>query len=364
MLVVAKKTWAGVHGGSRRSDQIMELLEKTGIPQYEAHPCKAGWAERLEELMLFPKLISDVPPSFRSFGNFRKLWNDMRLLRRNRATAVVVEGMYWSPLVIAASGTVPVVGVPHNIESLVPMQSPWLATTAHEDLAMECKLIARMSHCFCICPEDAAIAGKFCSAIHVLPYYPAADHLNWLLQIRRLREASINSSSSESSPVLVLGTCGNGPTHLGMKQLMDFLATNAINPSLRVVVAGHGTEQFEALNIPGVSVRGRVSDEELSCLMTQARCILVNQFPTSGCLTRITDSLIAGVPVVSNQYGMRGHMLRHGLSGFTELAQGIEFAVTGDLRFPEMPEPPLKSAAEFCEVVRTLHASDKCSIVA
>ena len=83
-------------------------------------------------------------------------------------------------------------------------------------------------------------------------------------------------------------------------------------------IAGFGTEELckELHERPeAVEILGPLSQKELQDQLVQTRALLCYQDDGSGTLTRITEQLIAGVPVIANRHAARSH---HGLPGLVE----------------------------------------------
>jgi hypothetical protein len=112
--------------------------------------------------------------------------------------------------------------------------------------------------------------------------------------------------------------------------------------SLPVMLAGYGTEALAGDAPPRVRVLGGQSWEALTDLLAGAAALWVHQAPMSGALTRIPEALIAGVPVVANGWGARGHAAMDGLSVYADAA-GLAAAIKA---LPRHVEAPDFSAAE------------------
>lgn len=353
MLFVANRFDANSvqHGGKNRSLQVAELINASGVQPTDPQPLGASFFERLCEMSFSLEAMRRIPPRFRTLQSFRKLWWLGCALRRNRTKLVISEAAYWWPInQLAAFGT-PFVGVPQNIESLVPGQTPWLARDRIGDLHEECKQFERMAACFAICPEDAAIISPFCDEVHVLPYYPPREHLSWLKQIREARE-NAEWRSNRSGQILVLGTASNSPTRLGLCELLQEL-TNLGDASFpNVTVCGVGTDELGFRSTDHLTIRGAVSNSDLMSLMIECKCLFVNHFPTSGSLTRVVDFLVAGVPVVLNTFAARGHSSLGGLQVFADLKHGLEMAADGVFLTPPEPTFPVKQVDRFIGTIQ------------
>ena len=81
--------------------------------------------------------------------------------------------------------------------------------------------------------------------------------------------------------------------------------------------------------------------EELESLMVESDCLIINQQATSGALTRIVETLIAGMPVFANlnasrdYFGVEGVFLYH---SFEEL-----YDLLRDLKLPRCVDVPQRN---------------------
>ncbi len=353
MLFVANRFDAssGQHGGKHRSLQVAELIDASGVRATDPQPFGASSIERIREIGFAIRAMRRMPPRFRSLQSFRKLWSLGAALRRNRARLVISEAAYWWPINQLAAFDAPFIGVPQNIESLVPGQIPWLARDRVEDLLQECRQFERMAACFAICAEDAAIIGRYCDEVHVLPYYPPSEHLEWLRRIRQARE-SADCRSNRTGQILVLGTARNSPTRLGLCELLQELTDLGSVAFPKVTVCGLGTDELGFRSTDHLTIRGAVSNSDLMSLMIECKCLFVNHFPTSGSLTRVVDFLVAGVPVVLNTFAARGHSSLGGQQVFADLKHGLEMAADGVFLTPPEPTFPVRQVGRFIGTIQ------------
>jgi glycosyltransferase involved in cell wall biosynthesis len=92
---------------------------------------------------------------------------------------------------------------------------------------------------------------------------------------------------------LLLATVGNQPSFNGIKTLItDYQSASPL------FLAGYGTDVFSESCSSNVSVLGEVSDEKLFELMASVKALIINQPQTTGFLTKIIESNLAGLPVI------------------------------------------------------------------
>lgn len=335
------------HGGNQRSAQVRELIQQANVSIGSLEPHRGTFLQRFRETLECLRLAGRVPRRLRTVKGYSMLLKRIGALARNRhIKAVITEGAYWDPIPIIASGKLPFLAIPQNIESFVLGQSPALGTDLFEDFASEGQILGRAVHCFCICEEDAAIVEAFCRNVSILSYYPPKKQLEFLLRVREMRQGS----AEKTRHTLVLGSATNPPTQLGMIRLLEHIRDYG-NYGRKIILAGFGTESLSTWSSPSVEIVGAVSSAKLEQLLIGAGCLLVEHSATTGSLTRIVDSLVAGIPVVANRFAIRGHAFRSGIDCYKSLAEGLSLAASDSLPFPSLPERPTLQEAEFIDTL-------------
>lgn len=344
------------HGGNHRSAQIRDLCESVDYRVDSLPKSAYSWRSLIQSITSAHKLLWLLLRHWQGPRSWMRAIRLYAVILENQVDSIVCEKVYWSPWIVAFAKLFPTICVPQNIESLVPGQRNALARSDWDDVSQELHLLSRMKACFCICPEDAAILRSVQGHVDVLPYYPSRDFLPFLLDIREQRR----QRPSASGHILILGTAGNLPTLAGMTELLVTLRHSSPKPSVPIIVAGHMTDALKAAFGDVCDIRGSVSQEDLRDLMIQAKCVLVNHTATTGCLTRVVDALIAGIPVLCNPYGMRGHSLQQGIVVFDSPAEGITRAMEEAFVMPPLPRRPLEAENRFRAYIQSLRvASDR-----
>lgn len=230
-----------------------------------------------------------------------------------------------------------VVAVMHNIESLVPgCKSPITQHYAPVDFKDEVALLRKCDTVFMISKEETWLMRLYGVNAYYLPYYPANECREWLLQIRAVRE---QQETKDKRTFLVIGSAINAPTAIGMQQLADYAAEHCLNVELRI--GGYGTAQH--IHIPNgcknVVLLGELSQEQLTREMTECTALLINQPPTTGALTRIVEAEIAGIPVVANTDSMRDYFNIPGIYEYRTMDE-LKDVLSRDLQMPAIPLRP------------------------
>lgn len=181
-----------------------------------------------------------------------------------------------------------VIGLPHNIESLVRSHSV-------ESLRDE---VENLKHCdvvFTIAKEEAWLLRLLGLNAHYLPYYPPREAVAYFETVRKKRE---KRSTNEQKHFLLLGSATNFPTRDGMQTLVNYAAKSDMD--FQLSVAGYGTESLRKFQHPNIHFLGTLSTESLELLLENVDALLIYQPPTTGSLTRIPEMLIAGIPIFVN----------------------------------------------------------------
>lgn len=331
-------------GGTKRSAQINACLRET-CPESEIHeivlPLQLGWRNAL--------LVLLQPRHWGGLFRLRKL--NLRLAVRGVRDAKIIAGhmgelgdrikaVVWeatmSPGVFLACDK-PILGFPHNIEALNLAGRQLLGRkTPLPALVDEFSMLRKCSRLYFIAKEEAYLARLLGLSCGYLPYYPPADVCDKLEGIRLRRQ-----SSTPGEVFLILGSASNAPTASALKKLLAGIKSRSDISHRQFIVCGNATENWAQECSTNVVVQGRVSEAELTRLFETCRAAIVFQEEGSGMLTRITELLLGGVPVVANQHAVRSVEMHVGLSiaadlnGVLDLVAQNEFPAVSGLVTPE-----------------------------
>ncbi len=326
------------HGGEKRSAQVSELLQPLQPQLYgdiRLHH-KPSLYKSLKQFVSLLKSVqsADHVPFKNTIGNLRKFYGAFTIISTLRPAVVVLENTTLLDYFVVEAAffcNVAVCIIPHNIEALVAGQrSPFSGKHSphwlHEELAM----LKRASCVFAISAYDHWL--HCCHSINstMLPYLPPQAAYNKLLQIRKKRQ-----TNGGQNMVLIIGTVKNQPTRRGLQQLVDFLET--ANSAHQYVLAGYDVEKhFDAAKYNNITIKGTVSDAEMEELQVNCKCLLIQHQPSSGALTRVTEALIAGVPVIGNFFAVKDVAGKTGVAVFESYHQ-IETILAAGFSVPEIP---------------------------
>ena len=323
-------------GGSKRSVQIRELLQENGIPYTDDPFILPKNVSRVQLAKWAVRAVTFVRKHHP--GRVRSLSDYIHLIKYYALRIPIVLDKYkdqdvvflWENTndrnmlyLLKATGH-RVIGMPHNIESLVRSKSVG-------SLGAE---VANLRHCdrvFAISREDTWLLRLFGLDAHFLPYYPPEEAESFMLSIRQKRG---RREAGQRKVFALLGSATNTPTRSGMQALVDFAATRELPFDLQV--AGYGTESLRQVASPQISFLGTLSNEDLEKLLVDIDGMIIYQPPTTGALTRIPEMLLAGIPVFANFDAARNYHSTDGVHVYTSMEGLFDELASFD---SDMPAP-------------------------
>lgn len=342
-------------GGTLRSAQLAEMLARAGIqtvdvgssslPGFSMKIYGAGIGLALRERL--PGLLSRA----RLWQYGSKACSLDRWMAENPNVRVTLWERTQQPLLpcLAAAKGLKVIAIPHNLESLVPDRVDRLTGKGlPQSLNLEIEYLRRMTSVFVISREEQWLLEAFGVKAQYLPYFPPAVQLQWLLNVRKVRE-----STARSSRFLLLGSITNTPTRQGVTELLRYIQSQPAMANIGLDVVGNGTESLESeIRTAGIRLHGKLSDNTLSGLLSTASAALVFQRFGAGALTRIPEMLIAGVPVICNAVGGRSMLHFSGVHCFESWSEMFEL-MKSKLEMPPVPEAPERQEKAFITAIRS-----------
>lgn len=254
-------------------------------------------------------------PSIDFFNLVSQEWIISVLEKESIHIALIDDPIYFEPLVLELrKKMIPTIALAHNIESLVPGQ---MTPEKQKDLFMyELSILNRCNLVVTISREDTAILNNFGINTFFFPYYPDEENLLRLNKIRLQRK------NNPKQGILILGSAGNRPTATGMIAAIKNWEKYDLNRSIgKLIVAGYNTENLrDQISQYNIELLGSVSPQKLDQLLGDVKACLCYQESGSGALTRITDMLIAGVPVIANTHAARSYYNLPGIFEFFSFA--------------------------------------------
>jgi hypothetical protein len=348
---------ASGHGGNRRSAQILELLDRSGVPvtRFDRQLLTTARDRYLAAIhaVLNPQTTHFVRRhriqlgrslNGLAFCGFQRQLYD-RVLSQNKSSKLLLweaTKNYVAPYIAKDKG-INVIAMPHNLESFVPDQ-----TAFHESLSTEIQALAKADIVFCIAREEEWLLRLHGVNAHYLPYYPPQAIEQHLLKIRRDR--------TPKNRCLILGSAGNPPTRQGMIEQIQWLKQLRPHLTFEVDIAGYKTESLQEYCDDRFTLHGTVNDEQLSTLLTQTKTALIHQTPSSGALTRIPELLIAGIPVIANGNACRSAFNYAGIYCYDDLYELLD-RLNQPLEPPPLLPRPVAAEKRFIDAIHHLSHS-------
>ena len=348
-------------GGSKRTAQISEILVDYGIGEEFYQPDitqifkkKFSALEGIRLLSLHKIQSSLTKTALTQLGfNYFKRQKTLEHYAKTQKLLLWESSRQQNYLMsYAAKDTgFNVIGLPHNLESLVAGQlSDFTGKAAPYWFYEELQSLKQCNSIFTISREEQYLLKLFGLHAEFLPYYPTREVVDFLdrICIKRATEA-------KQEMILLMGTAGNKPTFDGMLDRIRFFDKSMKNSGLKLHVAGYLTENL--LNhLPSnndIILHGSVSNEKLAELMTQCTFCWIHQNISTGSLTKIPELMIAGVPVLLNADAARNFHNVRGVRVYEQDEDCID-AMKSELPVPLAPEKPKVHEEIFVREIKRL----------
>jgi hypothetical protein len=348
-LAFHQANWRG-HGGVHRTTQVVELLRKTGLtvpaPAPAPAPAVAGAAGPQRRAQSLKRLMGTHLPVVKSaMAQVAEVWRFRQGLLASPAARVLV----WEatkqlfPLHEARRRGLKVVAIPQNMESLDRPDLPE-GTQKAGALRFEVEALLLADAVFTLSREDTWFLRLFGVKAFCLPYFPPEELQAELLAIRADRVGQ------DSKRFLLVGSAVHEATRLGLQECLTWLLHARQSVPFQLDVAGFGTEKLSAFaNHADFVVHGAVTQERLAEMQQRAAGAIVHHSPYSGSLTRVSEMVMAGLPVLANQDGARaaGYPGVHVYRDVDELTQLLR----ANLPVPPVPPRSVREEDFFVEAL-------------
>jgi hypothetical protein len=331
------------NGGNARTQQICELLERTGLPgaNYNLYSREPRSRSRNYFLGIKSRLQYGLPVRLTAkelwiYGRYRD-WTESVLKRHSGGVCVWEATSNLLVPYLAAKSGFSVIAMPANIESLVSSaKTKDAALVAHRK---ELDALGAAKHVFTISREEQWLLRLHNISADYLPYYPTESRLVELARIREKRRRT------KKEFCLMLGSANYPPTYEGMREVLAYLHTLPYHE--KVLVAGFGTERLRGMfHNPNVVVAGALSDAELLSVLERASAVMLHQRSGAGALIRIPEMLCAGIPLISNGIAARSAFDYDGLHVYDTVGELPDW-LAEDLPVPPVTARPVKAEDNF-----------------
>jgi hypothetical protein len=354
LMVPGATGWPESNGGQHRSAQLEELVLRAGLRPF---PLAAGNTSELWRYILGWAFVARYGlPAGTSLNQVRHFGATFHRWRTLTGEVGAPRVLVWEdthlnnaalPRLARRSGC-RMLAVPMNLESLVPGAPGPSDRRIRGRLRAECSALRLADEVFTISREEQWFLAACGLAADYLPYHPPVQVAAFLDAIRRERR------SVPRERWLVVGSVGNHATLAGMTELIRLLTRLPGGRDLPLDIAGFRTEQLSDL-VTGTSHRlhGTVSQDQLAALLKSARAALVHQVAAAGCLGRIREMVLAGVPVIANPIAARNAHHLGGVHIYDSVAD-LHALLQRELAEPPPIERPIHAEDRFIRALRRL----------
>jgi hypothetical protein len=342
------------HGGNRRAQQLYDLLAAAGLDIATPTPVRDNVLAGLlhadgrsvrafaQSTHLGPLKRVRVAAGFaRNYGDWRR-----GLAMHKDARVLVCEDAENAPLLRAAKDAGKrVVLAPQNIESLRPGARD--ARTGHvfpRSLEYELDHLALADRVFAISREEQWLLRLREIDAAYLPFFPDPLQRERWLDFRRRRSAPCDR-------FVVLGSAVNPPTRAGMHELLSWIRSEPASSGEPIHVIGYGTESLRDLAGGRIVIHGGVDDTVLEDHLLRARAVILHQRAAVGALIRVSEMLLAGVPVLASAMAARSTSQYAGVIAYESLAELASLLRRGSWEQPPIPTPPAKFEEDFVNTI-------------
>ena len=230
----------------------------------------------------------------------------IEIINRNKNRKILIEGAGNLPIIFCQyliQRKISFIVLPANIEYLVPdpKDNNYFRSSFYK-FKNEIEVYKYAEKVITISEYDSSILSCLYIDSKFFPYFPDKKLYEKLVKIGKYREKNLKKII-KNGQILILGSIGNNPTKLGILKLIKLLNQKS-NLKCPIKVAGYGTEDLKDIKQTKIEILGTVSKEVLEELMKNCKCLIINQSPTTGFLTKIVEFNLAKVPILvtSNYY--------------------------------------------------------------
>lgn len=348
-------------GPEKRSAQILELAQSAGFTLADMQPPTrtprlATWVAGLVARLQHGSRASVDRAGIGLLG-YRSLFYQQALAAHRGHRVLLWETTYDDLLpALARAAGYRIVGLPHNLESLVSERVFSESTfDPTEDLGAEIRRLRRADAVFTISREERWLLEARGLLPLYLPFFPTRILAAECSQIRERRTALSGADGRVAGPLLLMGSAFNPATSRGMRRQLEWLAAAGYRGE--VAVAGAQTEvALAAFASPRIKLHGAVTRQHLTDLLASCSALLIHTEGGGGAVTRIPEALLAGVPLIANsnaardQHGTPGVHIYEDEADFTQLASAVP-------PMPPAPPRPHEAESRFVGVLRQLAGS-------
>lgn len=300
------------HGGHQRSFQLQKYIESTGacvetVTLSDLRDLQIGSKlspkRLLFSLSCLPKSISQLKTAHTPLFSLHTWFKN----KGKKYDVVFWENTHrYNYFKIIKKYSKTIIAVPQNIESMCFMPpSLFHAKTELDAFIQEVKNLALCDQVLTISEFDRQVLSNFQIGAELLKFVTPGALTNQKSYKNRM-------SCKQQNVALLLASVTNPPSFRSTQELLDRLQGKTLSVD-SVIIVGNGSETLDTKSHPQIRIEGRVSNERLKELKATCRMALVFQLYGAGALTRVSELLLAGIPVVINESAIKGnlHFVEH-----------------------------------------------------
>ena len=348
-------------GGSKRTAQITEILFQAGVEQEFYNPDLSRIFEKkfaaLEGIRLLRQhgIKSRLTKTALTQLGFNYYKREKTLAEYAGKYRVLLwessRQQNYLMSYAARDNGINVIGLPHNLESLVRGQySEFTGKAAPYWFEEELQSLSQCQALFTISREEQYLLKLFGLHAGYLPYYPPAEVASYLRGIRNHR-----GNIGDKKTIFLMGTAGNKPTYDGMLDRIRFFHQQVSGNEFELLIAGYLTENL-ASHLPSdrrIKLLGSLSNESLASRLAECSFCWIHQNISTGSLTKIPELMMAGVPVLINSDAARNFHNIPGIRVYEDDADCLA-AMGSTIEPPGIPERPMVHERIFIDSVKAL----------
>ncbi len=323
------------HGGNHRSYQIWwDCVEAFGASNVTAVPF-SSWRQHVDRSMeryvilkwrlmrclrrfwrnpgklfdregLFPDQIVGegfFPGQF-TISELLKQYEKLVRQVRQPVVCVIEHGGFSDFISVNKKYEIPTVICPQNIESFDVRLfgvGRFYNLVRLVDFSDEFAILAQCAERLFISKVEAGLIGGLGLTARYYPYRPVGEIERGLQTIRERRE----KSHIVSDLFLIVGSAGHRSTWDSIRWFIDNALQHGLPEGVKIAVVGMQTDELDVKTRSSAEIfefRGWVEQEELDDLLSRARAVLIPQTCGFGALTRLSEFVLAGLPVIVSRH--------------------------------------------------------------
>ncbi len=308
------------HGGNHRTFQTLHELEsivgKENLipfiyPQWYESSYGNARPSLANRIIRRLGAYAENPFKVLAYNSYAARHYDHRLLRCYQdvvrqvpkpALCIVEHSTFADLMRINVQHRLPTVGCFHNVEALdrkgwgLGLRGKLAAYAAAVDFLHELEVLTQCTERLFISKIEVGLISGLGLPARYYPYLPVGAIRQRLLRIRQER----TNTRRVPGLFLLLGNATHSTTKESFAWFIANAKSNPLPRGIRVLVVGKETDKLlpPGTVVRGLELKGWVEQEELDRLLVCAQAVLAPQRLGFGALTRVPETVCAGIPVL------------------------------------------------------------------